>query len=135
MGYDVGASVFQGWKLNDFFESYAVDEMKSIREAFNEVGGNDDGVILFGRDLNEGVEVYRPSWDDDDFYVGMFTEGGSVANRGGSSESTFVLRNPGFVADTARRVFRTAKHPLFDMVADMMKTKEVKNYLLLSESY
>lgn len=135
MGYDVGASIIQGYKLNDFFESSAEEELEYIHNVFEEHWENDDERNWIPKDQQEGVEVERPDYEKGDFYIGMSGSGGHVANRGGPYESEFELLNPVVVKLTIMRVLRKPDHALFNLIADQMEKKEVKNYLLLSESY
>jgi len=135
MGYDVGASIMQGYKLNDFFEGHCGDELMFIYNVFEEYLENDDEKDCIPQGEQEGVSVWHPSYDDPEMYIGMSGSGGSVHNRGGDSESVFELLNLGVVGETVRRVLRKPNHPLFNMIADMMEGAAVKNYLLLSESY
>jgi len=136
MGYDVSASIIQGWKLNDFFEGYANDELEYIYNVFEEYGENEDDIKWFpDNNLKEGVTVDR-NYDNEEYYIGLGTiKGGYVANRGGPSESIFELWDLTAVKNIVIRVMKQVAHPVFQLIVKMMEDSEPKNYLLLSEGY
>lgn len=133
MGYDVGASILQGWKLNDFFEGYCEDEMTFIRNVFEDHYDNEDEKNWIPFEEQEGVGVDCPDSEKEEYYIGLSVSG--VSNRDGPRESIFELRNPVLVKMTIIRVMRKPDLPMFNLIADMMENRPTKNYLLLSESY
>lgn len=132
MGYDVCAGIIQGWKLNDFFESHCEDEIEHIRDIFEEYMEDENGDQILSREDKEGVGIDQSGYESGEYYIGLYV-GANVSNRGGPNEATFELKNPVLVAFTVIRVMKKVDEPLFQMIADMMETRPIKNYLLLSE--
>jgi hypothetical protein len=138
MGYDVGASILQGWKLNDFFEGYCEEEMELFRQTWEEGELDaDENKIPNGLEWDDmsksGVDVFGVSYESEEKYIGIHL--GGVSNRGGNKEQLVVLANSAEILVNTGAILRRLQNPLFHMVADMLPTKPIQTYMILYESY
>lgn len=135
MGYDVGASILQGWKLNDFFEGYCMEEVELIYSIFEEDEEDEQGnsILKYEDVKGTGVYVSRPDHGEEEAYIGVSS--GHVSNRSGPREAIFELKDSIEITASVIAVLNKANHPLLHMIANMIPNKPLQNYLLLSESY
>ncbi len=132
MGYDCGAEVLQGYRLNDFFESECSEELEMIEKMFTDPKHEPS---LSDRAIETGIRVFRPHPHSKELYIGTTLSGGGVGNRGRQTELEFSLRDRKEVATMITRVLQLSNDELLKLIVEEMRRTDVKNYLLFWESY